>query len=55
MQAFFFEELKRENGVILLRDPSRAFRIELPINGGMSRLSPDDGVKWQNLYKVRKE
>ena len=53
--AFYFEEVKRDNEVILLRGASRKFRIELPIKDGMSRLSPDDGVKWQDLYEVRKD
>jgi hypothetical protein len=53
--VFSFEELKRDSEVILLRDASRRFRIELPIEGGMSKLSPDDGANWQNLYTVWKD
>ena len=53
--VFSFDELKRDAEMILLRDTSRHFTVEIPIRGGTSKLSADDGVTWQKLYKVRKE
>jgi hypothetical protein len=55
IDAYYFDELKRDAKVILLRDASRNMTIELPINGGQSRFSTDDGVTWHDLYSVRKQ
>ncbi|MEO5803383.1 MAG: WD40 repeat domain-containing serine/threonine-protein kinase [Verrucomicrobiota bacterium] len=52
---FYFEELKRDGEVIVLKDASRNFRIQIPIKGGMSKLSTDDGKTWRDLYEVKKE
>ena len=54
-ETYYFEELRRDKEIILLRDSSRSARLEIPINGGASRFSPDDGATWQPLYDVRKE
>ncbi len=53
--AFYFEEVKRDSRAILLKDAGRGFTIEIPIKGGQSRLSADDGKTWLKLYDVRKE
>jgi hypothetical protein len=53
--AFYFEEVKREGGMIVLKDAGRHFTIQLPILGGTSKLSADDGRTWQTLYEVRQE
>ena len=52
--AFYFAELKRDEKVIRLQDASRGITIELPVAGGQSRLSSDEGATWQVLYQVRK-
>jgi hypothetical protein len=54
-EAFYFDETKREGGMIWLKDSSRNFLIQLPIKGGASKISGDGGRTWQNLYKVRKD
>jgi hypothetical protein len=54
-ETYFFEERKRDGDFILLKDPTRNFTIQIPIKGGESRLSADDGATWQKLYDVRKE
>jgi len=52
---FYFEEIERDGSHIMLKDSGRSFMIEIPTQGGMSRLSPDEGVTWRELYEVRKE
>jgi len=52
---FYFEEVKRDDAIITLKDVSRGMTIELPIKGGESRFSCNAGTTWTNLYKVRKE
>ena len=51
----YFDEVKRDDRVILLRDPGRGFTIELPVAGGQSRFSMDGGHTFRALYTVRKE
>lgn len=51
----YFEEVQRDSEFILLRDASRRILVALPIKGGKSRLSFDEGITWQNLYEVQKE
>lgn len=53
--AFYFDEVRRDGERIVLKDASRGFTIQLPVKGGMSKLSANDGVTWQTLYEVRKE
>jgi tetratricopeptide (TPR) repeat protein len=53
--AFYFEEIKRDGEIILLKDTGRNFSIRIPIRGGISELSTDDGRHWRNLYEVTKE
>jgi hypothetical protein len=53
--VFTFDELLRDASVIRLNDASRGITIELPIIGGQSRLSTDDGATWHPLYQVSKE
>ena len=54
-EVYSFEELERNEEVILLRDASRKFRVKIPVKGGMCRLSIDDGATWRNLSEVRRE
>jgi len=54
-EAYYFEELQRDQEFIVLRDASRKFRVQLPVKSGMSKLSMDDGESWRNLYEVLKE
>jgi WD40 repeat protein len=49
-----FQELKRDNKVILLKDSVRNSLIEFPVNGGMSKISTDDGRTWDELFWIRK-
>ena len=51
----YFDEVQRDAKVILLKDAGRGMTVELPINGGQSRFSTDDGASWHNLYQVRKQ
>lgn len=53
--AFYFEEIRRDGELIVLKDASRQFTVQFPIKGGTSKLSADDGKTWQTLYEVRKE
>jgi len=53
--VFYLDEIKRDTEVILLKDASRGFTIEVPIKGGPSRLSADDGRTWLRLYDVRRD
>ena len=54
-EAYYFEELKRDDQVVLLRDASRGMTIQIPLPGGESRFSWDDGATWSRLYDVQKE
>jgi serine/threonine protein kinase/TPR repeat protein len=53
--SFYFQELKRDGDVILLKDSNRNMTVQLPVKGGQSRVSKDDGATWQALFEVRKE
>jgi serine/threonine protein kinase/TPR repeat protein len=47
-----FYESGRDSGVILLKDASRNMLLRIPIKGGMSQISTDNGAKWNDLYEV---
>jgi len=47
-----FAELRRDYEWIYLYDAGRNFTIRLPIKGGRSSLSTDDGRSWRPLYEV---
>jgi hypothetical protein len=53
--AFYFEEIKRDPEMIVLKDANRRLTVQIPIGGGSSKWSADDGATWQTLYEVRKE
>src|SRR5262249_46317782 len=53
-EAYYFDEVRRDEKVIRLKDAGRGMTVELPINGGTSRFSTDDGTSWHDLYQVRK-
>ena len=48
-EAWYFEELKRDGQGVLLRDAGRGMTILIPLAGGESRFSTDDGATWQRL------
>lgn len=52
--AFLFQEVKRDSDWIVLKDAGRGFTIRLPVQGGFSGLSADDGKTWGSLYQVRR-
>ncbi len=45
-----FEETRRDTEYIYLHDNSRGISIRLPVKGGMSTYSADNGKTWQSLY-----
>lgn len=49
-----FEETERDAGHIVLYDSSRGFTIRLPVSGGMSELSTNNGKTWQPLYRIKR-
>jgi hypothetical protein len=49
-----FTETQRDDKVIVLQDPTRHLTLQLPVTGGMSKFSVDDGRTWQPLFEVRK-
>ncbi len=53
-ECFYFEEIKRDTQMILLKDPSRNLSIQLPIVGGRSKLSVDGGSTWTDFYEVKR-
>lgn len=55
IDAFYFEETKRDSDTIWLKDPSRNLLIQLPVKGGASKISSDAGQTWHKLYDVQKE
>jgi hypothetical protein len=54
-ETYSFDEVRRDAQAITLKDPGRGFIIVLPIAGGQSRLSMDDGVTFRPFYTVQKE
>jgi hypothetical protein len=54
-EGYLFTEIRRDSNTIVLRDPNRQFRVRVPADGGMAKLSTDDGNTWQDLYLVTKE
>jgi tetratricopeptide (TPR) repeat protein len=54
-KVYYFDELQRDQEFIILRDASRNFRVQIPVQGGMSKLSMDDGNSWRKLYDLQKE
>ena len=50
-----FQEQKRDAAVIWLKDPSRNLLVQIPVQGGMSKWSTDEGRSWNELYEVRPE
>lgn len=53
-EKHYFEELKRDSDIILLNDASRHISVQIPIKGGVSKISVN-GEAWGDLYEVRKE
>lgn len=51
---FSFNESRRDENWIVLHDAERRMTIRLPVKGGLSELSTDDGQSWRGLYKVQK-
>ena len=49
---FTFEESRRDLEHIYLRDPPRGVAIRLPVAGGRSALSNDDGKSWGAFYPI---
>ncbi|MFC1793808.1 hypothetical protein ACFL3Q_09510 [Planctomycetota bacterium] len=47
-----FVESRRDDKWIYLYDAGRNFMIRLPIKGGLSSLSTDEGKSWRSLYRV---
>lgn len=53
--TFYFEEIARTNGVIVLKDTSRNYLAKFGTNGGLLWLSPNDGRTWRKLYNLTRE
>jgi hypothetical protein len=53
--AFYFEELVRDEQFIFLKDADRGFTVRIPVRGGESKISSDNGTTWRKLYDLRKE
>ncbi len=49
---YTFREVREEGGVAMAYDRGRGITIELPLGGGRSRLSTDEGATWRLLYEV---
>ncbi len=52
--VYQFEEASRTNGMILLKDAPRNIWVQLPVEGGTSKLSTDGGKTWAGFYEVKK-
>jgi hypothetical protein len=50
--SYTFEESRRDTEYIFLNDRSRGIAIRLPVNGGRSSFSNDNGTTWQSLYQI---
>jgi len=50
-----FEESRRDDTWIYLYDAGRNFTIRLPIKGGRSSLSTDNGKNWRPLYNITEQ
>jgi hypothetical protein len=55
LAIYKFEESVRDEESIFIKDRSRGYTIKIPRKGGMSKLTADDGVHWQDLYVVQKD
>jgi hypothetical protein len=53
-EVYHFDEKSRDTSTISLNDPVRGYRIELPIEGGQSRISADNGSSWNPLYPLKR-
>ena len=52
--TYYFGESSVTNSSYYFSDLSRNVRIEMPIAGGLSRISVDNGRTWRDLYYVSK-
>ena len=50
--GFIFEELRRDKKFVYIHDAARKLTIRLPVSGGRSFLSRNEGKTWQPLYTV---
>jgi hypothetical protein len=53
--GFSFDEVRRDAGVILLKDAGRGTTIEIPLPGGQLQFSTDGGATFRPLYTVTRE
>lgn len=53
--VFTFAESARNDRSIVLQDKERGVTIQLPVSGGTSSISTDDGKTWSPLYEISKE
>ncbi len=49
---FTFEETMRDDRYVFLQDKGRGITIRLPVSGGRSSLSVDDGTTWSDFYEI---
>ncbi len=52
---FTFEESARDDKSITLRDRSRGIVLRLPVSGGVSTISTDDGKTWSAFHALTRE
>ena len=53
--SYYFDEQSRSSNKIIILDKGRNILIEIPISGGLSRLSTDGGNTWSDFYSLSKK
>jgi hypothetical protein len=51
-ESFIFEETNRDKTFITIVDSSRGISLRIPLTGGQSFFSNDQGKSWNPLYQV---